>query len=110
MKLISKSFCKYIFTSLNVTANIWLKLDFRPEAKQSCPATRHIDAKGKMRYSSYSFLTSAVGGGERSASGPGRALPRGKDTRFPFDRRQGGPQSWSGHRGYRTNSLPLQGI
>jgi hypothetical protein len=54
---------------------------------------------GKRRYSSYSFLTSALDGGEWSASRPGRALPRGKDTRYPLYRRVGGPQSRSGHTG-----------
>jgi hypothetical protein len=32
-------------------------------------------AQGERRYSSYSFLTSALEGGEWSASHPGRALP-----------------------------------
>jgi hypothetical protein len=34
---------------------------------------------GGGRYISYSFLASALDGGEWSASRPGRALPRGKD-------------------------------
>jgi hypothetical protein len=67
--------------------------------KQSCPATRHGDAWEERMYSSYSFLTSTLDGGEWSASRPGRALPRGKDPRYPLDRRLGGPQSRSGHRG-----------
>jgi hypothetical protein len=54
---------------------------------------------GGWRYSSYSFLTSALDGGEWSASRPGRALPWGKDPRYPLYRRLGGPQSRSGHRG-----------
>jgi hypothetical protein len=33
---------------------------------------------GEMRYSSYSFLTSALDGGELSASRPGRSLAPGK--------------------------------
>jgi hypothetical protein len=67
---------------------------------KSCPATRHGGTWGEKRYSSYSFLTSALDGGEWSASRPGRALyPRGKDPRYPLDRRLGGPQSRSGHRG-----------
>jgi hypothetical protein len=40
------------------------------------------------------FLISALFGGEWSASRPGRFTPR-----YPLDRRLGGPQSWSGHRG-----------
>jgi hypothetical protein len=44
-------------------------------SKQSSPATRHGGAWGERRYSSYSFLTSALDGGEWSATRPGRALP-----------------------------------
>jgi hypothetical protein len=55
---------------------------------------------GERRYSSYSYLTSALDGGEWSASHPSRALyPQGKDPWYPLDRRLGGPQSQSGHRG-----------
>jgi hypothetical protein len=43
--------------------------------KRSSPATRH---GGAWRYSSYAFLTSALDGGEWSASRPDRALPRRK--------------------------------
>jgi hypothetical protein len=43
--------------------------------RQSDPATRHGGAWGERRCSSYSFLTSALDGGEWSASRPGRALP-----------------------------------
>jgi hypothetical protein len=39
---------------------------------------------GERRYSSYSFLTSALDGGEWSVSRPGRALPRGKDPPVPI--------------------------
>jgi hypothetical protein len=58
---------------------------------------RHMG--GEEVYSSYSFLTSALDGGEWSASHPGCALPPGKEPRYPLDRRLGGPQSRSGHRG-----------
>jgi hypothetical protein len=36
--------------------------------------------------------------------------PQGKDPQYPLDRRLGGPQSRSGHRGYKKNPLPLLGI
>jgi hypothetical protein len=39
---------------------------------------------GESRYSSYSFTTSALDGGEWSASGPGRALPPGKGPPVPI--------------------------
>jgi hypothetical protein len=50
-------------------------------------------------YSSYSFLTSTLEGGERSAARPGRALPTGMDRQYPLDKRFGAPQTWSGQRG-----------
>jgi len=40
-------------------------------------------------------MTAALEGGEWSASRPGHTLPPGK-TRYPFYRRLGGPQGWSG--------------
>jgi hypothetical protein len=39
---------------------------------------------GKRRYSSYSFTTSALDGGEWSVSRPGRALPPGKEPPVPI--------------------------
>jgi hypothetical protein len=39
---------------------------------------------GDRRYSSYSFLTSALEGGEWSASRPGRTLPPGKEPPVPI--------------------------
>jgi hypothetical protein len=45
---------------------------------------RSIEAHlGDRRYSSCSFLTSALEGGEWSASRPGRALPPGKEPPVP---------------------------
>jgi hypothetical protein len=62
----------------------------------------------EMRYISYSFATLALDVCEWSASRPGRALaPGGKGPRYPLDRRLGGPQSRSGHRGYRKKSFRL---
>jgi hypothetical protein len=43
-------------------------------------ATRHGGAWGERRYSSYSFTTSALDGGEWSASRPGRAFTLGERT------------------------------
>jgi hypothetical protein len=40
-------------------------------------------------------MTTALEGGEGSASSAGSSLPPGK-TRYPFYRRLGGPQGWSG--------------
>jgi hypothetical protein len=41
---------------------------------------------------------------------PAKLYPPAKDPRYLLDRRLRGPQSWSGHRGYRKKTLPLQGI
>jgi hypothetical protein len=55
------------------------------KAKQS--ATHLWRCRGEM-YSSYSFTTSALDGGERSESRPGALYPRGKDPRYPLDMRR----------------------
>jgi hypothetical protein len=52
--------------------------------KKSSPSIRHGGAWGERSYSSYSFTTSALDGGEWSASRPGRALPLGKGHPVPI--------------------------
>jgi hypothetical protein len=54
----------------------------------------------------YAFLTSALHGGEWSAS----RYPQGKSCRYTLDRRLGGPQSRSGHGVEEKDSLPLPGL
>jgi hypothetical protein len=54
------------------------------EGLSSSPSTRHGGAWGERRYSSYSFTTSALDGGEWSASRPCRALPPGKGPPVPI--------------------------
>jgi hypothetical protein len=54
--------------------------------------------QGGEEYRAYSFLT-RLDAGKWSASRPGCALPPGKEPQYPLDRRLGGPQSWSWHRG-----------
>jgi hypothetical protein len=54
--------------------------------------------KGERRYGSYSFMTLAIDGVERSASHPGCALIWGKDPRYPLDRKLSGPQSCFGYK------------
>jgi len=44
---------------------------------------------GERRYSSYSFTTSALDGGEWSASRPGRIFPPGKGPTVPFGQQVG---------------------
>jgi hypothetical protein len=57
---------------------------------------------GERRYSSYSFLTSALDGVSGQRHAPAAIYPRGKDSRYPLYRRLGGPQSRSG---YSWNAL-----
>jgi hypothetical protein len=59
----------------------------------------HASNKGERSCSSYSFLTSAL----EDVSGRDRAptvlYPQGKNPWYPLNKKPGGPQSWSGHRG-----------
>jgi hypothetical protein len=60
------------------------KAIFYEGKRYSDPTTRHGGAWGERRYSFYSFFTSALDGGECSASRPGRALPPGKGPPVPI--------------------------
>jgi hypothetical protein len=57
-------------------------------------------------YSSYSYLTLALDGGEWSASCPGRALALGKGPLVPIVQEA---ESQSGQRGYRKNPFASAG-
>jgi hypothetical protein len=56
------------------------------------------------------ILTSALEGGERSASRPGLFTPRKRTPWYPLDKRLGGPQSQSGGGGEEENFQPLPGL
>jgi hypothetical protein len=58
----------------------------------------------------HSFITSALGGGEWSASHPGRFTPSERAPRYPLDRRPGGLHSHSGRGGEEKNSQSPLGI
>jgi hypothetical protein len=63
-----------IFISLNAV-----------KKKEKIVPLRSIEVHlGERRYSSYSFLTSALEGDEWSASRPGHALPPGKEPPVPI--------------------------
>jgi hypothetical protein len=68
------------------------------------------EAQGESIYSSYSFTTSELDGGKWSVSCPGCNLTPGKGHQVSIVQEAGWPQNWSGHRGWRKNSLPLSGI
>jgi hypothetical protein len=55
-------------------------------------------------YSSYSFLTSALGGGGGGQSRLGKRTPQ-----YPLDKRLGGPRSWSGHKRLEKKSFASAG-
>jgi hypothetical protein len=57
-----------------------------------------MKANGVVDVEIHIFLTSALAGGEWSASRPGRFTP-GKEPRYSLDRRLDGPQSRYGRRG-----------
>jgi hypothetical protein len=57
--------------------------------QKSCPTTCHEGAWGESRYSSYSFTTLALDGGEWSAARPSRTLAAGKGCPVPTVREAG---------------------
>jgi hypothetical protein len=65
---------------------------------------------GERRYSSYSFLTSALDGGEWSASRLGRALPPGKGPPVPIVQEAGWAPEPVWTQRFEEKSLPLPGI
>jgi hypothetical protein len=72
---------------------------------------RSIEAHlGERRYSSYSFLTSALEGGEWSASRPGRALPPGKGPPVPIVWEAGWAPEPAWTQRLEENALPLSEI
>jgi hypothetical protein len=58
-----------------------------------------LEVQGERRYSSYSFMTSELDGMSGQRHAPATLYPRGKDLRYPLNRRLGGLQSRAGHRG-----------
>jgi hypothetical protein len=74
---------------------------------KSVPQHTYGGERWEKSYSSYSFTNSALDGvgGQRHA--PAAIYPRGKDPRYPLDRRLGRPQRRSGHEDYRKKSFRL---
>jgi len=66
-----------------------------------------MEAQVERIYSSYSFKTPILDGVSGQCHAPAALNPRGKDPRYPLDRRVGGPHRRSGHRGYRKD-LPVR--
>jgi hypothetical protein len=68
------------------------------QKKKNYPTTRHWGAWGGRGGILLLIHDLGIRWGEWSASRPDRAIPLGKDARYPLDRRLGGPKSLSGHR------------
>jgi hypothetical protein len=71
----------------------------RKLVKVKLSSARRTGAKAERRYSSYTFLTSALDGVTGRRHAPAMFSPQGKEPRFLLVRRLGGPQIWSGRRG-----------
>jgi hypothetical protein len=68
-----------------------------PKNKHGKDASVHvIKAHRVVEAWLHSFLTSALDRDEWLASRPSRIAP-GKEPRYPFNKRLGGPHSWPGH-------------
>ena len=75
--------------------------------KVKCPRYRPVWPRGWVEVQLYSSMTATLEGGEWSAGRPSRTLPPGK-TRYPFYRRLGEPQGWSG--GRKISSRTVQPV
>jgi hypothetical protein len=62
-----------------------------------------MKAYGGVDVDTHVFMTSALVGGEWSASRPGRFTPRGKSHGYPLDSWLDGSQNWSARRGDENN-------
>jgi hypothetical protein len=73
-------------------------------------APRHEGVLGEWGYSAIHSLTSALDGGEWSASSPSRFTLQGKSPWYPLDKRLGRSQSLSERGSKEKRSLPLPGL
>jgi hypothetical protein len=62
------------------------------KSKSKAVALPPCSAKRERKYSSYSFLTSALDGVRGQRHTPAAPYPQGKGTRYPLDRRLCGPE------------------
>jgi hypothetical protein len=66
---------------------IRVKKSFKLKLTVKLPRYRYAGDKGERKYSSYSFLTSALDGVSGQRHAPVLSLPTEKDHRYPLDRR-----------------------
>jgi hypothetical protein len=67
----------------------WQLLGLKEQKSKAVPLHAMEAPGGEKRYSSYLFSTSALDGGEWSASRPGRALPPGNGPQVPIGQEAG---------------------
>jgi hypothetical protein len=85
---VKRNISRYLRINRSQTVVLLLNLNELKKAKQS-HYTPWWHLGGERRYSSYSFLTSALDGGEWSASRPGHALHPGKGPPVPTGQEAG---------------------
>jgi hypothetical protein len=76
---------------------------------KSSPTTYLWSRRGERKYSSSSFTTRALDGVSGQRHALAALCPRGKNPRYPLDRRLGGPQSQPGHTSWRKNPFVSSG-
>jgi hypothetical protein len=76
-------------SELGGVLDLWMTRNSLNDVKVKQYLNTPMEAYGERRYSSYSFTTSALDGGEWSASRPGRALPPGKGPPVPIVQESG---------------------
>jgi hypothetical protein len=79
-----RSIC-YVYYSYKRNVSYQMTINVKVKPSRYTPWRR----LGERKYRSYSFTTSALDGGEWSASRPGRALPPGKGPRVPIGEEAG---------------------
>jgi hypothetical protein len=95
------------FFSQSIKLNWSVKNAYKVKVKVSlCFLTEHHAMKTYWGR----FLTSALDGGESSASLPDRFTPRERGPDTPLDRRLGGSRNRSGRGGEEKNSQLLSGL
>jgi hypothetical protein len=88
----------------------WFLLKSLKSKSKAVPLHAMEALVGEMSYSSNSFMTSALDGGEWSASRTGRALPQGKGHAVPIGEEAGWASEPVWTQRLQKNYLPLPGI